>query len=148
MKYEEILQELAPCGLNCRKCMGYKEGDIKKTSEELRRLLGSFDGYAKRFSTFLPVFQDYPAFKDLLAFFTQADCRGCREGDCKFPNCTVPACSRAKGLDFCFQCDDFPCQKTSFDPDLKRRWIKMNSRMRDVGVEAYHEETKDLPRYR
>ena len=112
-----------------------------------QRLLGSFDNYAERFSTFLSVFQNYPAFKELLTFFTQADCRGCRQGDCKFPKCEVLACCGAKGIDFCGQCDEFPCEKTSFDPDLKRRWIQMNKRIKDVGVEAYYEATKNLPRY-
>jgi len=53
-----------------------------------------------------------------------------------------------KGVDFCFQCDEFPCEKTNFDPDLKRRWFQMNTRMKEIGVEAYFEETKDLPRYK
>jgi hypothetical protein len=147
MKYEDILRVLAPCGLNCRKCMAHKDGDIRKICEELQRLLGSFDNYAERFSAFLPVFKNYPAFKALLTHFAQADCRGCREGDCKFPGCGVLACCREKGIDFCGRCDEFPCEETSFDPDLRRRWIQMNTRIREVGVEAYFEETKDLPRY-
>jgi hypothetical protein len=148
MKYEDILRELAPCGLNCRKCMAFQGGDIQKTAEEMQRLLGSFDRYAERFSGFMPVFMNYPAFKELLAFFTQADCAGCRAGQCKFPKCGVTTCYREKHVDFCCQCDMFPCDKTNFDPDLKRRWIEMNTRMKQVGVEQYCEETKDLPRYR
>jgi hypothetical protein len=148
MEYEDILRELAPCGLSCRKCMAYREGDIRRTSEELQRLLGSFDRYAERFSGFLPVFGNYPAFKELLAHFTQADCAGCRSGQCKYPNCTVMKCHHEKGVDFCGQCDEFPCDKTTFDPDLKRRWIEMGTRIREIGVEGYCEQTKDLPRYR
>jgi hypothetical protein len=148
MKYEDILRELAPCGLDCRKCFAHKDGSIGRTSEELERLLGSFDNYAERFSASLPVFTNYPAFKELLTYFTQADCRGCREGDCRFPKCEVLACCQAKGIDFCAQCDEFPCEKTSFDADLKRRWIQMNSRMKEVGVEAYFAETRDSPRYK
>lgn len=147
MKYEDILQVLAPCGLNCRKCMANRQGDIKRTADELRRLLGDFDKYAARFSAFLPTFKNYPAFKELLTQFTQGDCRGCRAGGCKLPNCGVLACSRAKEVDFCGQCDEFPCEKTTFDADLRRRWIHMNTRIKEVGVEAYYEETKDLPRY-
>ncbi|MBN1359891.1 MAG: DUF3795 domain-containing protein [Sedimentisphaerales bacterium] len=147
MGYEDVLQELAPCGLNCRKCMANQDGDIRKTSERLLRLLGSFDSYAKRFSVFLPAFQDYPAFKRLLMHFAQGDCRGCRVGDCKLPDCQVLACCQAKGVDFCGQCEEFPCEGTSFDADLTRRWLQMNTRIKEIGVEAYYEETKDLPRY-
>jgi hypothetical protein len=148
MKHEDILRELAPCGLNCRKCIAFRDGDIRKTAEQMQRLLGSFDTYAARFSAFLAVFKNYAAFKGMLAFFTRADCSGCRTGQCKYPSCGVKTCHREKHVDFCSQCDEFPCDKTNFDPDLKRRWIEMNERMKQIGVEQYYEESKDLPRYR
>jgi len=71
----------------------------------------------------------------------------CREGTCKYPDCGVIECYKTKGVDFCFQCDEFPCDKTNFDPDLKRRWIKMNKKMQEIGVEAYYEKTRNMPRY-
>lgn len=147
MSYGEVMKILAPCGLNCLKCASFSRGDIKRHASELKKLLGSFDGYAARFSDFMPVFKNYPAFKELLDHFTQANCRGCRQGDCKYPDCGVAACYKQKGVDFCFQCDEFPCKKTNFDLDLKQRWLRMNTRMKEIGVEAYFEETKDLPRY-
>jgi hypothetical protein len=148
MDYQEILNILAPCGLNCRKCMANAQGDIKRHSRELQKLLGSFDNYARRFSSFLPVFENYSQFKELLEFFTRADCTGCRNGECKYPNCGVMKCYQEKGVDFCFQCNEFPCDITNFDPDLKRRWIEMNTHMREIGIDEYYEETKDVCRYR
>ena len=53
-----------------------------------------------------------------------------------------------KGVDFCFQCSEFPCSSTNFDPDLKRRWLEMNTRMKKVGLLGFYEEVRDLPRYR
>jgi Protein of unknown function (DUF3795) len=147
MNYEEIKKILAPCGLNCMKCQAYAEGDIKGHATALKMLLGSFDSYAKRFSKFLPVFKNYPAFKEILHQFSQANCNGCRKGDCKYPNCGVAMCYKQKDIDFCFQCVDFPCEKSNFDPNLHERWIRMNRRMKEMGVEAYYEETKDQPRY-
>jgi hypothetical protein len=147
MLYAEIIKCLAPCGLNCVKCIGFDEGDIKKHSNELKRLLGSFDNYAERFSNFIPVFKNYSAFKELLNYFTQTNCKGCRQGDGKYPNCGVASCCKQKGIDFCFQCDEFPCEKTNFDPNLKERWIKINNRMKAIGIETYYEETKESPRY-
>ncbi|MBN2411164.1 DUF3795 domain-containing protein [candidate division KSB1 bacterium] len=148
MDYNNILKILAPCGLNCEKCMGFYNGLIKKHSIELKNLLGSFDQYAKRFSEFIPVFKNYPQFKELLDFLTQGDCPGCRSGACRYPDCGVIKCYQEKGVDFCFQCDEFPCDKTNFDPDLKQRWLSMNKRMQEIGVEGYYEETKNLPRYK
>jgi hypothetical protein len=147
MEYEDILDDLAPCGLSCRKCFANCEGEIAALSTQLRERLGAFDIYAERFSAFLPVFTHYQSFKELLAYLAEGECRRCRKGVCLFPNCGVVTCYEEKGVDFCFQCDEFPCDKTNFDPHLERRWIQMNERMREIGVEAYYEETKDLPRY-
>ncbi|MBN1533330.1 MAG: DUF3795 domain-containing protein [Spirochaetes bacterium] len=147
MTYDEILKILAPCGLSCGKCMAFADGEIKRHSARLRELLGSFDGYAERFSKFRPVFENYPRFRELLEHFAGAGCRGCRAGDCTYPDCGVSPCIREKGIDFCFQCDEFPCEKSNFDENLKARWIAMNRRMKEVGVERYYGETKDLPRY-
>jgi len=148
MEYKSILSHLAPCGLNCSKCFAFSEGMIKILSVRLEHLLGAFDRYAERFSKFLPVFANYSSFKVLLSYLAQGDCLGCRRGTCIYPNCGVIGCHKIKSVDFCFQCDEFPCEKTNFDPDLKRRWIQMNNRMKEIGVEDCYEETKDLPRYK
>lgn len=150
MAYGRILDVLAPCGLDCSKCFAFAEGEVGLHSARLQELLGNFDRYAQRFSILpgLEVFRNYPSFKEVLAYLAQADCRGCRKGTCKYPGCGVVSCYKEKGVDFCFQCAEFPCAKTNFDPDLERRWIQMNSRMREVGAEAYLEETRGLPRYR
>ena len=68
MEYEDILGDLAPCGLSCRKCFAKSQGDIALLSAQLRERLGSFDVYAERFSAFLTAFEDYPPFKELLAY--------------------------------------------------------------------------------
>lgn len=123
----------------------YADGDGVATLQEL---LGSFDRYAGRFSSFLSVFNNYAQFKELLAYFSQGSCSGCRNGDCLYPECGVAECYRHKEVDFCFQCDEFPCEKTNFDPDLKQRWVAMNTRMKEIGVEAYYAEIKDMARYK
>ena len=142
MEYEDILDDLAPCGLSCRKCFANSRGDIALLSAQLQERLGSFDVYAERFSAFLPAFKDYPPFKELLAYLVQGHCDGCRRG-----TCLHPICYREQGVDFCFQCDEFPCQETNFDPHLEGRWRQMNERMGEIGVEVCYEESKDLPRY-
>ncbi|MCF8033804.1 MAG: DUF3795 domain-containing protein [Desulfarculaceae bacterium] len=148
MDYSEILRRLAPCGLSCAKCFAYKDGDIGRHAKELQRLLGNFGIYAERFSAFLPEMKDYPAFGRLLDYMAGGSCAGCRKDQCLWPNCGVAACWQDKGVDFCFQCDEFPCAKTNFDPHLEKRWIAMNQRMAEVGVEQFFEETKDDPRYK
>lgn len=146
----QILEALAPCGLNCKKCFAHVDGDIRKYSEKLREALGNFDIYARRFETLLenPVFKKYPDFKEMLDFFATENCRGCRHEQCKlFKGCGVRACHQEKSIDYCHQCEEFPCDKTGFDEHLHARWIKLNERIKAVGIEQYHAETKDQHRY-
>ncbi len=148
MKYQEILDLLAPCGLDCSRCVAFAGGEIKEHSRRLLELLGGFDRYAEKFSAYLPVYRSYPSFRELLEHLSKADCLGCRKGACRLPGCGVAACYRKKGVDFCFQCDAFPCNDTNFDAELRARWIEMNARMKEIGIEEYFEETRSLPRYR
>jgi hypothetical protein len=150
MGYNEIKHRLAPCGLHCGKCFAFAGGDIARQSQQLKELLGNFDGYAKRFVELLdePAFEKYPDFAQMLALFADARCTGCRNEKCKlFKNCKVRDCHEAKGIDFCFQCAGFPCSNTGFDKHLEDRSVQINIRMKDIGVEAYYNEIKDKPRY-
>ena len=38
--------------------------------------------------------------------YTAKRCPGCRPNEI----CPLPACAKERGLDFCFQCKDFPCK--------------------------------------
>jgi hypothetical protein len=150
MDQKEILKRLVPCGLSCEKCFAYANGNIKHHSEKLKKYLGSFEIYAKRFVTLIneTVFEKYPDFKQMLDYFSDVKCKGCRFEECKiFENCKVKECSNKKKVDFCFQCSQFPCDSSGFDGHLKIRWININNRMQEIGIENYYEETKDSARY-
>ena len=150
MDHNEILNRLAPCGIHCGECFAFKGGDISEHSKRLKGSLGNFDVYAERFVELLeePVFMKYPAFKEMLAYFSEAKCSGCRNEQCKlFKDCRVRACSEKKGVDFCFECDEFPCNNTGFDEHLNKRSVAINKRIKEIGVEAYYEEVKGKARY-
>ena len=79
----------APCGLDCFNCLVYRAGE----NAELRRKIAENRGIS----------------------FEQAVCKGCRQENGKpdFLNwtepCNVYRCITKKGVDFCYQCSDFPC---------------------------------------
>jgi hypothetical protein len=150
MNKMEILKKLAPCGLSCEKCFAFADGNIRHYSGELKKALGNFAPFAKRFSDLLeePVFNMYPYFDLQLDHFTKVKCKGCRVDNCLlFKSCRVCSCSANKEVDFCFQCDEFPCKHSGFDENLYNRWVRINTRMKEVGVETYYQENKELPRY-
>lgn len=149
-QYEFIKKRLAPCGLHCGKCFAFTDGDICSYSNQLKEALGNFDVYAERFVELLdePTFLRYPEFKEFLAHLSSGSCQGCRAEQCKlFKSCKVRACSETKNVDFCFQCDEYPCTETGFDEHLYKRYININTRMKEIGVEQYYEEIKSVSRY-
>lgn len=148
MEYTKVLEVIAPCGLNCGECLAFENGGIRRSSLALAELLGpNFDGYAERFAEMNPTFKNYPAFKELLGFFSQGSCGGCREKGRLFQACGVHTCVKERGVDFCFECDEFPCERTQLSPAMYERWKNNNEVMKDLGVEGYYERIKDLPRY-
>lgn len=150
MNKDYLKTRLAPCGLHCGKCFAFNEGDISYNSRKLKTDLGNFDVYAERFVSLLqaPVFSRYPAFKEMLAYLSEASCKGCRNERCKlFKNCKVRDCAEQMQVDFCFECSQFPCSQTGFDEHLHNRSVAINQRMKEIGVGAYYQEIKDLPRY-
>ncbi len=148
--YEIARARLGACGLHCGKCYAYTEGDIPALSSQLAKSLGNFEIYAKRFVELVgePVFLKYPDFREFLGYLAEGKCEGCRKEKCKlFKGCRVRSCSEGKKVDFCFQCVDFPCDNTGFDGHLFTRYVGINERMREIGVEAYYEEVKNQSRY-
>ena len=86
MDYQQMT---APCGLDCFNCPVY----LAKDNEKLRAALS----------------------KNMNIPYEQVSCLGCRNenGTIKFLNMTEPCnvykCITRKGLNFCCDCSDFPC---------------------------------------
>ncbi len=148
MNREELTRLIAPCGLDCSKCLAFEEGDVRKNASELKKLLGNnFSGYASRFAGMNPVFEGYAEFARLLEYLASGTCGGCRKEGCLFGACRVRDCVREKGVDYCFECSLFPCEEHGLPEGLRQRWETSNLRMEEVGIESYYEEAKDRPRY-
>ncbi len=150
MTTDQIMSSIAPCGLNCEKCFAQADGDIRKHSLALQKRLGNFESYAKRFETQLgnPVFKHYPAFKKMLDYFAQENCKGCRHEQCKlFKACGIRGCHQNKKIDFCYQCGEFPCNRTNFGKEQYEAWVRINRRIQKTGVEQFYEQTKGSSRY-
>ena len=73
----------------------------------------------------------------------QKECAGCRgpieqnwSGNCKFR-----PCAKARGHDYCFECDEFPCDKLqAFANDgyeHHRLAVENMKRMREIGLERW-----------
>lgn len=143
----EIIDNIAPCGLNCEKCMFNPESSIVHHSRELSDALGNFAPYAERFSHMNEIFLKYSHFKEFLDFILTAGCTGCRSGKCVNGACKISSCIKEKQLSFCFECTDYPCEKGNIYPGFREKWINANDSIKEIGINAYYESVKDQPRY-
>lgn len=147
MEYSEAVQRLAPCGLDCSRCADCAGGEIGTLSGRLVALLSGYARVARVKQDKRPVFQGYPQCEEVLKTFAQAACGGCRDENCLCPiDCVVRPCTREKGVDFCFQCGEFPCAK-DVNVQIRQRWLDNNMRMKDIGAAAFCEEQGKRPRY-
>ncbi len=145
---EQIKRHIAPCGLNCGKCLAFGGGEIQRLSRELGERLGpNFHAYADRLSAMNPVLEKYGAFRELLDYFASGECSGCRGKGCLFKACKVPACAAEHQVDFCYECGEFPCERHGMSGSLAERWQKNNEIMREKGLEAFYVLSADKPRY-
>lgn len=147
MRYKEMVAQVAPCGLDCGRCLDNPTSPICGLAQGLKAELGGFAALADRFAGMDPVFADYPAFERLLERLGRGGCTGCRSGNCLLSSCGVKDCVRGQGVDFCHECGEFPCDKTMLPPMLHERWLRNNERMREVGLETYLTQLRLKPRY-
>ena len=145
--YEEILERLAPCGSGLRAVRPLREGADQAVGHGACRILEGFENMAPKVIERAPVLKDYAAFAKVLEFFTDAGCTGCRAGGCPLPFCAARVCYQEKGVDYCFQCDEYPCGRNSYPEEFGTRWRDKNDRMREVGVEQFYRESLGSPRY-
>jgi len=115
---------LAYCGLNCAKCGIYEagHGNNKKRDDILVRLKHKNNKILKP---------------------EQITCNGCKGSlDNHWDeNCKMMLCARRKRLQYCFQCDEFPCGILSAfasDGDARHKKTLENLyRMKQIGVDTW-----------
>jgi hypothetical protein len=120
----------APCGIDCFNCELF-ESNCANNPEIVARLSKAMN---------------LPAEK--------VGCKGCRvQGGCRlhWNNCDTLDCVTAKGVDFCYECSDFPCRKLQPVADEAIRYphnIKVYnlSRMKSAGIEKWAEEAAEIRR--
>lgn len=68
---------------------------------------------------------NYTEFRKALDFFSKNDswlvCFKCCQGGDGRPDCLVRDCCKKKGVDLCFECDEFPCDIVKDDKKMIER---------------------------
>lgn len=122
-------------------------GRVQNLAAGLAEALQGFERMAPRVADRVPALAAYDGFAEVLRFFTEATCVGCRAGGSQLPFCSARTCFREQGVDFCFQCAEYPCGRNMYPENLAERWRGRNDRMREVGVEEFYAESLRESRY-
>nr|WP_281248162.1 DUF3795 domain-containing protein [Desulfovibrio gilichinskyi] len=141
---------MAPCGLDCSRCLNCTGGSVAIHARAIAKTMGdNFQTYADRLKDFNPAMNEYPAFRSLLDSLASPKCDGCRSDNrtC-LPSCKVAECVQKQHIEFCFECDKFPdCEKTGLTGALLERWEKNNKLMKSIGIDKYITMSAEKPRY-
>ncbi|WP_031479515.1 DUF3795 domain-containing protein [Maridesulfovibrio frigidus] len=141
---------VAPCGLDCSRCLGCSEGNVADHAQAISEVMGdNFQIYADRLKAFNPAMEEYSSFRALLDSLAKPSCGGCRsENRTCLPSCKVSECVREKKIEFCFECDNFTdCESTGLPESLFERWKNNNIIMKEIGVDNYMKGLAERPRY-
>jgi len=107
---------IAYCGLYCGDCFFYK-GEIADLAKKLRKKLrkARLDKNYREFSKFAKEFKNYPICYEVLGAMVRMRCKKtCRNGGGP-PFCKIRRCCQEKGIDGCWECDEFEtCKKLDF----------------------------------
>lgn len=153
-----LLRYIAPCSLCCYSCPALKDGAIAKCSQKLCQY---YEGYydfndaniPNEYRGWLP---ELKKFTDTLVQNANASCPSCREQPetakgC-IPDCYVRNCYKIKGVDYCAECVEFPCEGAlaffkGINEIIGQDWINGNERIKKVGIDQYFDEKKDSSHY-
>ena len=151
----EILNAVAPCSMFCSTCTGCKYGDISFHAKELLRLLDGHKEFLdknlkKEYSYKL---EEFTIFLKKLKKYANPKCGGCRNGGasgCSIKGCFINECVKEHNVNFCGECNLFPCDKVNnmvFKNNVIKKWFEGNTRIKQIGVNSYYEERRNIPHY-
>jgi hypothetical protein len=148
MNYSDIVSKISPCGLDCSRCVSCSFGGPNRLATELSNCLEGFAARARDFASKESVLKEWDNFEAVLGYLKKGICNGCRNpGAACNGSCRVKDCIAVKKVDFCFQCQEYPCENHGLFPPLELRWRANQDAMKSRGLETWFLEQSRKPRY-
>lgn len=150
MKKEELLKRVAPCSLMCHTCAAYEGGVICNSSRQLLKYMEGMSEFFQKHAAH--ILDKHQILEDELNKYAQGKCSGCRDNRdcaCSISGCYIPECTKRHQVDFCGECEEFPCNgiREVFEAEVYHQWLRGNTEIRDKGVESYWENSKEKSHY-
>jgi len=131
---------VAYCGLYCGDCFGY-QGKVADLARDLRKELrqAKFDKVAEGIP--FKEFKHYKECYEVLGALVRLRCKNACKGGGGNPFCKIRKCCQKRGIEGCWQCDEFEtCETPDFlQPAHGDAHIKNLRILRKKGVDAFIE---------
>jgi hypothetical protein len=119
------------CGLYCDPCSArFKIPDQAHALRESLRVSDYED-----FGPSQPGFSQFWAYLNNLAEPPEGQC--CRAETCGHPQCAIRNCAKARLLDVCTECDDYPCEHILTLGRSEPTLVQDGRRLQAIGLEAW-----------
>ncbi len=131
------LRLVAYCGVYCGICAQCcRIPQAAQSLQQAMRLEG-YEYWGKEF----PGFETFWKFLDSLA---QSESRcSCRSASCGPPFCGIRKCARARGIEVCVFCHDYPCPYIRKVAERYPTLLSDGLRMKSIGIEAWIREQEE-----
>jgi len=129
--------EVAYCGNYCRTCYWYTDA-LRKPAAQLLDLIKSHFELAGWIN-----YKGSNAEQTIkgLEILSKTACAFNCKGGSGWGDCPVRKCCITKGIDFCFECSEFPCvlwdEKGKYSNVFNRAKIERLQKMKEIGVEEW-----------
>jgi hypothetical protein len=136
MDIDEAKKLICYCGAFCGECK--LNGRIH--SRIAQELLQIANDYSQWLPKVVKLDFDFNEFMKGLEYFSKADkgpyCQvPCKEGG--GPTCKRRPCAKAKGLEICYDCDDFPCEYMNWGSRTITEKTEDCERYKKLGLEGW-----------
>lgn len=142
MKPEDLVTY---CGVYCGTCARWCEYTIFRKLAVIFAEWVDAQGYQYWMPTAVKEF-NYAEFRRALDFFGKEDTwlvcqRGCKGGEGR-PDCEIRDCCKQRGLDLCFDCSEFPCNKVERNTRMIERAKEYNKLGKNAWLRQQVEKAK------
>lgn len=142
MKSEDLI---AYCGVYGGTCARWRDYSEFRTLAAVLAEWVDAQGYQFWMATYAKDF-DYTEFRKGLDFFSRNDtwlvCQNCCKGGDGNPECEIRKCCEKRGLNLCFDCEEFPCDKVERDKKMVKRGEEYKELGKDKWVRQQAEKAK------
>lgn len=141
MNVTELKKLIGYCGIYCGGCGMYNGRIIAMVARDFKELMESYS-YPDWVPKFGGIDFNFEEFQKGLDYFTRENsgCYSqvpCKEG-CGMPECEIKECAKRKGVEYCFECNDFPCEHFSqFGEEWRLAMIEEHERFKKLGMDGW-----------